>query len=212
MQDIETGKEKQVAYSTEYKQFQRAIKAGFYLEAIAIGYAIIEDRLAAFFYHTGIAGRDQGKLKIYKRIYPYLRHLLKKDKGEAIQIDNLSVKVQLATEMLALDDTRAQEIDQTVETLLFGGKSRCTERSPGYLQALVQQLKKIDHKEATQVLEAIEPWRTVRNELIHALLHKRVLSVKEAKKICATDCYAITRQLESVLVKPVKRNNHLTEK
>ena len=42
MRTIQTGKEKQLVYAHEYKRLKKALQEEFYLEAIAIGYAIIE--------------------------------------------------------------------------------------------------------------------------------------------------------------------------
>ncbi len=61
MLSVKNGKEKQLVYSTECARFKKAIKSQFYLEAVAISYAIIEDRLIAFPYHAGIATRGKGE-------------------------------------------------------------------------------------------------------------------------------------------------------
>ena len=42
METVKTRKEKQETYSRTYKQFKKALKEQFYLEAVAISYAIIE--------------------------------------------------------------------------------------------------------------------------------------------------------------------------
>lgn len=64
MEIAKTGKEKQLTYTTEYRQFNKAMKEEFYLEAVAIGYAIIEDRLTAFLHHAGVVTRTNEDLRI----------------------------------------------------------------------------------------------------------------------------------------------------
>ena len=61
--DKKLGKEKQEAYSIEYTHFKKALKEEFYLEAVAIGYAIIEDRFNAFFHYAGIHKHRLDKAK-----------------------------------------------------------------------------------------------------------------------------------------------------
>lgn len=58
MEKVEKGKDKKYSYKVEYSRFKTALKEEFYLEAISIGYAIIEDRLVAFLHHAGIVTRN----------------------------------------------------------------------------------------------------------------------------------------------------------
>ena len=69
MDTIKTGKEKQKAYRNEFSRLGKALKDEFFLEAIAIGYAVIEDRLISFLHHAGIVSRTKENLLINRAVY-----------------------------------------------------------------------------------------------------------------------------------------------
>ncbi len=72
MTNISTGKEKEQAYKVNYARYNKAIKEEFYLEALVIGYAIIEDRLVSFLHHCGIISRDNEKLSVNRKLRPFI--------------------------------------------------------------------------------------------------------------------------------------------
>ena len=115
MEIVKTGKEKQLTYTTEYKQFNKAMKEEFYLEALVIGYAIIEDRLVAFLHHAGIVTRTNEKLAINKSVYPYIRKLLKKDDDFSVKIKDISVKIDLINKLIEMTEENAIQKDQLQE-------------------------------------------------------------------------------------------------
>lgn len=56
-------------YKTMHEDLSRAMKAGFYYEAIFIEYAIFEDRLSSLLKYAGFSCEKQGRpLKISKKI------------------------------------------------------------------------------------------------------------------------------------------------
>lgn len=212
MDIAKTGKEKQLTYTTEYRQFNKAMKEEFYLEAVAIGYAIIEDRLIAFLHHAGIVTRTNEKLSINRKVYPYIRKLLGKDDSYSVRIKDISVKISLITELLNMTDEKANNIDLQVDAYIQGLKRKRSIAQKGYMHDLYIELKKIDRELVLDSFEKIEPWRNSRNQLIHALLNKTVTSAKEVKKNCAEESYSITREIDNYLVKPFKQGNRLRKK
>jgi hypothetical protein len=68
-------------YKNEMINLDKAIKFGFYLEAISISYAAIEDRLNSFLIHIGLVNNKE-KLKVNKRFNYLYKYLLKKDENE----------------------------------------------------------------------------------------------------------------------------------
>lgn len=212
METVKTGKEKQLSYSIEYRQFNKALKETFYLEAIAIGYAIIEDRLVAFLHHAGIVTREQKELKINRMTYPYMRKLLKKDEKWSIKIKDLSVKIALINALIDMTEQEAVLIDNEVDLYIKNLKRKRTIAKSGYMHDLYTQIRVLDLNSIKGVFARIEPWRTSRNQLIHALMSKTAETAADEKKKCAEDSYSITRDIDNHLVKPFKINNRIRKK
>lgn len=212
MEIAKTGKEKQLTYTTEYRQFNKAMKEGFFLEAVAIGYAIIEDRLTAFLHHAGIVTRTNEELKINRKIYPYIRKLLDKEDDYSVKIKDISVKIALITALINMTESDANTIDVYVADYVQGLKRKRSIAQTGYMHDLYTKIKKVNTELVLSAFAKIEPWRIQRNHLIHALLNKTVESAKDVKKACAEESYAITREIDNNLVKPFKQNNRLREK
>ena len=212
MEIAKTGKEKQLTYTTEYRQFNKAMKEEFYLEAVAIGYAIIEDRLTAFLHHAGLVTRTNEDLRINRKVYPYIRKLLNKEDDYSVKIKDISVKIALVTALLNMTENEANAIDAYVANYVQGLKRKRAIAQAGYMHDLYTEIKKVNAEIVLSTFAKIEPWRIQRNHLIHALLNKTVESTKDVKKECAEESYAITRAIDNNLVKPFKQDNKLRKK
>ena len=212
MENAKSGKEKQMAYRQEYKRFTKALKEAFYLEAIAIGYAIIEDRFVSFLDHAGIVSRYNNDLRINRCVYPYMRRLLNKEDDYSIRIKDISVQMNVICKLLNMTASRAVEIDNEVEHYVKEkGKRRITRK--GYMNDLYQQINcTIDRELIADILYDLEPWRDERNQLIHALLNKTISSSEIAKKRCAEKGYELSRHIDNCLVKAFKTNNTIKKK
>ena len=57
---VTDNKDKKLTYSHNLKRYNKAMRDGFYFEAILISYAMMEDRLRSFLYHMGLS-RTRGK-------------------------------------------------------------------------------------------------------------------------------------------------------
>jgi len=209
MQTIQTGKEKQLVYAHEYRRLKKALQEEFYLEVIAIGYAIIEDRLVAFFHHAGIVSRQNEALAINRPIYPYMRELMGKDSDAVIKIKDISVKMDLIRKLLSMTEDRAAQIDNDVALAADSRKKKAALRK-GYMVSLQKQIEKtIDRETVLGILDRLEPWRNERNQLIHALLNKTATSSETARKGCAYAGQELARGIDDTLVKPFKKNSRL---
>lgn len=212
MKNVASGKEKQLAYTVEYRQFNKALKEEFYLEAVAIGYAIIEDRLIAFLHYAGIVTRTKEDLKINKEVYPYMRRLLSKDDNYKIQVKDISVKIAIIEKLMKMTQEEAQAIDESVNAYVSTLNRKKSIAKCGYMNSLFLQLNNLNRQEILNIIADIEPWRVKRNQLIHALLNKNAVLAQEEKKSCAETGYNITRQIDHNLVKPFKTDNRLRKK
>ena len=118
MENVKTNTERQKNYAREYNRYNKAIKHSFYLEAIAIIYAIIEDRLVSALHHMGIVSRQNDNLRINSAVYPYMRELMGKDEKGAIHVKNVSVKIEIINQLLHMDEIQSCEIDEKVEAFV----------------------------------------------------------------------------------------------
>ena len=206
MDTIKTGKERQEAYHKEFSRYKSAMKQAFYLEAVAIIYAVMEDRLTAFLHHAGIVTRTNENLCINPKVYPYIRRLLNKDDSCNVKIKDISVKMAVVHALLDLTKEKAQEIDELVGEYINGIKRKGTVAKCGYMTDLFREVQKVHREEVRNALAELDIWRDERNKLIHALLNKTASSALEAKKSCAEHGCPIARALDDHLEKPFKKN------
>lgn len=144
-------------------------------------------------------------------VYPYLRCLLDKDDKYSIKIKDVSVKENLVCQLLTMSESRAREIDNCIAAR-FEGKRRHI-ASPGYMLDLYKQIQRtIEIDLIADIFLDFEPWREERNQLIHALLSKTVISSELAKKECVQNGCSLARNFDNCLVKPFKKGNSLRKK
>ncbi|MBP3898739.1 MAG: hypothetical protein J6D57_13010 [Mogibacterium sp.] len=212
MNSIVSNSEKQNAYRNGYKRLNTALKYEFYLEALSISYAVIEDRLVAFLHHAGIVSRNNPELKINDRVKPYIKKLLGEENNSVIKVKDISVKVRIIKALLSMTEERAEEIDEEIKRGLEMKSLRKAIR-PGYFKDLYTYIDNtLDRRYLLSLLDDIDPWRDSRNQLIHALLNKTVKTVQQAQKECAYAGYDFSRDLDDRLVKPFKKGNKLRKK
>lgn len=212
MNTVKSGREKQQAYTQSFDTLKKAMQNSFYLEAVVITYAIMEDRLVSFLHHAGVLTRDKGELRIDRKLYPYMRELLGKSEEEPIKIKDISVKIMLIDALLNMTDEKAQAIDAAVAQKAAEKVIR-TKALPNYMETLCQQIDQtLDDRAASGVLSDIEQWRGKRNQLIHALLSKTVSTSEPAKKECAEAGCKLARDVDNILVKPFKKKNNIRKK
>ena len=209
MQNVQTGKEKQEVYAKEYQRLKRALNEEFYLEAISIGYAVIEDRLVAFLHHAGIVSRQHDYLAINGAVSPFIHKLLGKENYEAVKIKDISVKVKIIQELLLLTEEKAIEIDNEVK-ISANTKRKLYLAQKGYMSVLQRQIAHtVDAVAVQEIIRELDPWRDERNQLIHALLNKNTKSSEEVRKTCAEKGKEFSRAIDDALVKPFKKNNRI---
>ncbi len=212
MDIVKNGKEKQQAYTQSFSTLNKAMQNNFYLEAVVITYAIMEDRMTAFLHHAGIVTRDKGNLAINRRIYPYMRELLGKSEEDPIKIKDISTKIGLISALLGMSHEEAVVIDSLVTQKATEKRIR-TKVLPHYMVTLYEQIEKtLDRQKVSEILGAVDKWRVCRNQLIHALLSKTVETSEIAKKECAEEGCALARSIDNTIVKPFKKKNSIRKK
>lgn len=191
---VSSAKDKQRTYSEQMTRYNKAIRGEFYLEALLIDYAMLEDRLYAILYHMAfIANRKT--LKIWKKTKPYFSSIVEKykDPEEALTISAAKMNSKL----------------KVVRCILRWAST--TERSrfeTPYLCALKHQCERLDIAVFLSILDKIEQWCSYRNEVIHALLNKNTDSLYSELKTQATCGMEYARFLDAQ-EKLIKRGNKI---
>lgn len=177
------------------ERFKRAKAAGFHLEAIFVLYALIEDRLSAFLFHAGITNSTREKITRNTKVRPHLDSTLKVPNTRQPSIRNVSAKIKMIKEMLAWSE--AYKINEPVLN---------------YLDALSKQINRTAGKDQMiETLTRIEGWCASRNELVHALLNKKVENQEEMLQALVAEGEACNRLLQN-FVKSFKVRNSLRKK
>ena len=178
--------EKRDTYAKMFSRYKVAMRNEFYLEAIFIAYAVIEDRITRFLFHAGLIN-DKGKPKLSKG----------KAKDLARQLSEGKTAWQISCRLLMMKNLSkwAEETE------------RCNLESKYEIALLDKMIGSVDLSELNAVLERIPKWINGRNECVHALMRKNVESAEDRIKELAEESYDIIRTLDSIEKKFKKNNN-----
>ena len=189
---ITSNMEKKTAYEIQMERFKRAKAGGFHLEAIFILYALIEDRLSAFLFHAGITNCTREKITRNGKVRPHLDSTLTVLNIRQTNIRNVRAKIKLIKELITWS------MDYTAN-----------EPTLNYMDILSKQINRTAGKDQMiDTLTRIEGWCTSRNELVHALLNKKVENQEEMLQALVAEGEACNRQLQN-FVKSFKVRNTL---
>lgn len=189
---ITSNMEKKTAYQIQMERFKRAKAGGFHLEAIFILYALIEDRLSAFLFHAGVTNATREKITEDNSVASLLKDTITVFSGKQSSFRTASTKIKLIKELMAWSD--CYTINQP---------------SLNYLDALCKQLSKTAGRgHMIDTLTRIEEWCAFRNELVHALLNKKVENQEEILQKLVDEGEALNRSLQN-FVKSFKVRNTL---
>ena len=189
---ITSNMEKKTAYEIQMVRFKRAKAGGFHLEAIFILYALIEDRLSAFLFHAGITNATREKITRNGKVRPQLDSALAVLNTRQASIRNVSAKIKLVKELM----------EWSTDYLV-------NEPTLNYLDALYKQINRTAGRDQMiETLTRIEGWCTYRNELVHALLNKKVEDQEKILQDLVYEGEACNRSLQN-FVKSFKNRNTL---
>lgn len=194
---VENNKEKMFTYQTMMVRLRIAINYGFYLEALMIEYAMIEDRLIAFLYHSGAIANRNAKSKIRSGITrPIIRSMVDScegnEKNANLGIANISGKIRVIYCMIKAVCLDGFEIS--------GSK---------YFDTLKQiYSSKIEAMKFIDVLDKLSVWCKKRNEITHAMLNKNIPDMQEKLLPLAEEGLAIARYIDA-RVDAIKKGNKI---
>ena len=194
---VENNKEKMSTYKAMMVRRRIAMNHGFYLEALMIEYAMIEDRLIAFLYHSGAISNRNTKLKIGSgATRPIIRSIVefceKNEKNANLSITNISGKIRVTYSMIKAVCLDGFEVS--------GSK---------YFDTLKQiYSSKIEAMKFIDVLDKLSVWCKKRNEITHAMLNKNIPDMKEKLLSLTEEGYAIARYIDA-RVDAIKTGNKI---
>ena len=163
IKNTETAKDKYATYRVLTSRHKLAMKHGFFLEALLIDYSMLEDRLTAFLWYSGVT--------------PSAEKLSFGGRGNKADLKNIF------SEYVGKDDTapKLRNISGKIETIraLITFASKPCDKESKYCKLLYDALNAIDLDKLSETLDGIDQWRGYRNEVIHAAMKKDIFSLTE---------------------------------
>ena len=192
---VSDNQDKKNTYQTNIRRFNKAVKEGFYFEAILIDYAMMEDRLRSFLYHMGLLRtRDSYKadvIKVKKSLKTMIQTYKRPDENDQFSILSISGKMKI------------------VRCLVLWAEQESFDTDDIYLLTLRKQYDKyIDAERLKNSLYGIESWCAYRNEIIHALMNKNTDSMYKDLAFQAEEGMRLCRELDSQ-VDRIKTGNRI---
>lgn len=189
---VADNKEKQATYTDQMRRYKKAMKDGFYFEAMLIDYAMLEDRLRSMLYHAAFfASRD--KTGCWKKTKPYFQRFVteyKNDKeNDKLGVTNISGKIKVVRSMLR-----------------WVAEGDAVNQNDRYLQKLNDRCESLDSGAILETLDAVQDWCAYRNEIVHALLNKNTTSVYAELETQAENGMKYARLID-LQVQILKRGN-----
>jgi hypothetical protein len=183
IQSVKSNLEKESAYRKNMERYNQAIRFGFYYEAIMIDYAMIEDRLRSTLYHMGLlSSRDA--TTVWKNNRPAILEIVsdyKRDKEDLrLGIYTMEGKIKVIRCIL-----------------LWASHTEGGYHDSKYLTVLKSQIESMDAEAFLQLLDRIEKWKGIRNEIVHAMLNKNVDSMEEKLQPLAEEGMQIARIIDN---------------
>lgn len=193
---VSNNRDKQITYKENCAKYKKAIHEEFYFEAMLISYAMLEDRLRSFLYHIGaLANRDSTKINCVKtknQLKEIVDTYKIKKENNSLGITNITGKMKIirCTLEWAVNVDGGYEDDK-------------------YLGALKNQYEgNIDIQEMLQAFEELCEWLDYRNEIIHALLNKKLDSLHSELKERTLQGMKLARKIDG-FVSCVKKRNYI---
>lgn len=180
---VKDGKEKSITYRKYMAQYNKAYKYEFYLEAIGICYAMMEDRLVSFLHHLGVVSRNNDKVKINKCWRLMILDLLDLEENGKIRISQISTKIEIVKKLILLSNSEYE-----------------------FMNDIIIILNRLIREDVLKTLDEIVAWKNKRNQYTHALFAKKYYEIQKNLLIDVTKGYQLARELDKY-VKVIKKNN-----
>ncbi len=173
--------DRQNTYKQQLGRYTKAMKYGFYFEAMLIAYSMLEDRLKSFLYYCGFFD-NRNTLKISKKIKVDIKVILFDDEpSKWPSLNNISTKIAYIKALLIWANTVQGETiqDNAIYCNLKG------------------TLESVDIGAMLVSLDSLTEWIKYRNEIMHASMNKNVDSLYENLNVKVADAMEIARFIDS---------------
>lgn len=192
---VSDNQDKKHTYQYNIRRYNKAMKEGFYYEALLIDYAMMEDRLRSFLYHMGLLNtRDSHKAdvgKVKKSLKEIMQTYKRPEENDNFNIKSISGKMKIVRCTLLWAE---QELEG------------CNDK---YLLSLRNQYDKyIDAERLLNAFDDIENWCSYRNEIIHALMNKNIESTYKDIATKAEEGMRLCRELDAQVAR-LKTGNRI---
>ncbi len=162
--------EKYYTYKELMERYKKAYEQEFYFESMFILYAVMEDRLRAILYHSGVIKQREDKNLDYSSNSKYLTEMFYDYNGNITRHKHI------------IDFSKIFNKISMVRAILRWERQNTDYISSEYLKKLKTQYKEIDKQYYLKVLNDVEKWKNYRNELIHSVLENNIDSVNDTLK------------------------------
>ena len=191
---VKDNTEKHFTYRVFLSKYNKAMKEGFYFEALLIDYALIEDRLRSYLYYLGLL-KTRNSYKIDSdKAKRTLKPILEENKGKK---ENANFAYSMSGKI------------KIIRCTLLWAEQEGFNENDIYLKAIRAQYDKhVDVDGMLDVLQEIQDWCKYRNEVIHALLNKNAYSQNKSIKNQAEKGMQLARFLDNQ-VKYLKKGNRI---
>ena len=184
IQPVESRSEKRRTYQEQVKRYNTAIREGFYLEAIMIDYACMEDRLKYMLFYLGLITNESD--------YQITGNSLRVQSFREILHEYVSPKEKLSISSISAK----RAIVQGVFCMANADENPANGNS--FKSILWKALHDQEHiTEILSILKEMEGWCDYRNEVVHALLNKNTDSLYAQLEHQAAAGFKLFRRLDN---------------
>ena len=186
--------EKYYTYKELMERYKKAYEQEFYFESMFILYAVMEDRLRAILYLSGLIKHRENKNLDYSSNSKYLTEMFYEYNGN------------IARKNHNIDFSKIFNKISMVRAILRWERQNTDYISSDYLKKLKIQYKEIDKQYFLKALNDVEKWKNYRNELIHSVLENNIDSINDTLKEKVDEGKQLINQLTE-LSRLVKKNS-----
>jgi hypothetical protein len=185
--------ERQETYKFQLAKYRKAMKEGFYFEALMIVYAMLEDRLKSFLYYSGALSTRNGRMRLCNKTETDLLNILQ-EYG-----DNQKVRLSTIT----------GKIDLIKAIVQWSSSVELNKVEPStYMCCLEREMESIDADWMLSILNELVVWLKYRNEVMHAAMNKNVVALYQNLPEKVEQGMEYARYIDSQ-VKILKKNNKI---
>ena len=166
VRQVANNEEKRVGYAQQKARYKLAMHEGFYLEALLITYAMIEDRLRGILYHSAaIANETDSRVTNKTRAQVIIiKECYYPDNQHRLRINTITGKIQIVEAMLRWSVERPS--DESLDHYQIALRAQITER--------------LDVGSALATFGELAEWLNYRNEVIHGLMNKNFAALDKS--------------------------------